>query len=122
MGDFNIHMDDLQDVDSCLLHDTINAFNLNQKVNIPTQNLGHILGLIITETLHKYGVEKIILGPYLSDHWFITIQLTEIQPKVQQLLMKHRRIPTDIMQGFNRHFNNQSVLETTNLDQAINQF
>ena len=26
------------------------------------------------------------------------------------------------MQGFNRHFNNQSVLETTYLYQAINQF
>ena len=33
MGDFNIHMDDLEDVDSCLFHDTINAFNLKQQVN-----------------------------------------------------------------------------------------
>ena len=63
-----------------------------------------------------YGVEK-IPGPYLSDHWFITIQLTECKSKVKQLLTKHRRIPTDIMQGFNRHFNNHSVLETTDLDQ-----
>ena len=122
MGDFNIHMDNLEDVDSCLLHDTINAFNLKQQVNIPMHNLGHILDLIITENLQEYEVEKIILGPYLSDHQFITIQLTECKPKVQQLLMKYRRIPTDIMQGFNRHFNNQSVLETTDLDQAIDQF
>ena len=114
-------MDDLEDVDSCLLHDTINAFNLKQQVNIPMHNLGHALDLIITENSQEYEVEKIVLGPYLSDHQFITIQLTEYKPKVQ-LLTKHRRIPTDIMQGFNGHFNNQSVLETADLDQEINQF
>ena len=118
MGDFNIHMD----VDSCLLHDTINVFNCKQQVNIPIRNLGHTLDLIITENSQDYGIDKIILGSNLSDHQFITIELTECKPKVLQLLTKHRRIPTDIMQGFNRHFNNQSVLETTNLDQAINQF
>ena len=51
MRDFNIHVDDLEDVDSCLLHDTIKAFNVKQQVNIPTHNLGYILDLIITENL-----------------------------------------------------------------------
>ena len=90
MGDFNIHMDDLEDADPCLLHNTINAFNLKQEVNIPMHNLGHIFNLIITENSEVYGLEKIILGPYLSDHQFITIQLTECKPKAQQLLTKHQ--------------------------------
>ena len=119
VGDFNIHMDDLEDADSCLLHDTINAFNLKQQINIPMNNLGHILDLIITENSEGYVVEKIIPALYLSDHQFITIQLTERKPKVQPLLTKHRRIPIDIMQEFDKHFNNQSILETTDLDQAI---
>ena len=106
------------DADSCLLHDTKNAFNLKQQVNIPMHNLGHTLDLIITENSEGYGVPD----PYLSDHQFITIQQTECKPIVQQLLTKHRRIPTDIMQGFNRHLNNQSILETNDLDQALNQF
>ena len=97
MGDFNIHMDDLEDTDSCLLLDTINAFNLKQQVYIPTHNQGHILDLIITENLEGYEVEKIIPGPYISDHQFITTQLSERKPIVQQQLTKHRRIPTDIM-------------------------
>ena len=83
-------------------------------------NLGHILDLIMTENSEGYGVEMIIPGPYLSDHWFITIQLTEHKPKVQQLLTKHRRMPTDIIQEFDKHFSNQSILETTDLDKAIN--
>ena len=102
MGDFNIHMDDLEDADSCLLLDTINAFNLKQHVNIPMHNQGHILDLIIMENSEGYEVEKIKPGPYISDHWFITMQLSECKPIVQQLLTKHRRIPTDIMQGFDK--------------------
>ena len=55
IGDFSIHMDNLEDVDSCLLHDTINAFNLKQQVNIPTHNLGPILNLIIIKNSQEYG-------------------------------------------------------------------
>ena len=121
MGDFNIHMDELEDADSCLLLDTINAFNLKH-VNIPMHNLGHIPSLIITENSEVYEVEKIILSPYISDHWFITIQLSEHKPIVKQLLTKHRRIPTDIMQRFDKHLNNQSILETSDLNQAIDRF
>ena len=120
LGDFNIRKDDLEDAYSCLIHDTINAFNLKQQVNIPMHNQGHILDLIITENSDEYEVEKIVPGLYLSDHQFITRQLTECKPKVQQLLTKHRR--TDIVQEFDKHFSSKSILETTDLDQAINQF
>ena len=73
--------------------DTINAFNLEQQVNITMHNLGQTHDLIVMENSDECQVEKIILGPYISDHQFITIQLTECKCKVQQLLTKHRRIP-----------------------------
>ena len=76
MGDFNIHMDDLEDADLYLLLDTINAFNIKQQVYISMHNQGHILNLIITENSEGYKVEKIIPGPYISDHWFIITQLS----------------------------------------------
>ena len=41
MGDINIHTNDMQDQDAQILLDTIAAFNLEQQVNIPTQNLDH---------------------------------------------------------------------------------
>ena len=97
LGDFNIHINDLKDADSCLLLDTISAFNLKQHVDIPMYNLGHTLDLIIMENSEEYQVEKIIPGPYISDHWFITMQLTECKLKVQQLLTKHRKIPDNIV-------------------------
>ena len=76
LGGFNIHVNDLDDADSCLLLDTISAFNLKQQVNIPMHNLGHTLDLIIMENSEEYEVEKIISCPYISDHQFITIQLS----------------------------------------------
>ena len=85
-------------------------------------NLGHTLDLIIMENTDEHQVEKIIPGPYISDHWLITIQLTEHKLKVEQLLTEHRRIPDDIVQEFDKHFSNQSILETTELVEAINQF
>ena len=70
MGDINIHMDELEDADSCLLLDNINTFNLKQQVHIPMHNQGHILDLTITENLEGYEVEKITPGPYISDYNF----------------------------------------------------
>ena len=64
-------------------------------------------------------MEKIILGPYISDHQFIIMQLTECKPKEQQLITKHRIIPDGILQEFDKHFNNQPVLKATYLDEAI---
>ena len=39
MGDFNIHINDLEDWDAQILQDTLNAFNLKQHINIPTHLL-----------------------------------------------------------------------------------
>ena len=76
LGDFNIHTNDLEDTDLCLLLDNISAFNLKQQVDIPMHNLGCTLDIIITENPQEYQVEKIIPGPYISDYQFIIMQLT----------------------------------------------
>ena len=74
-------------------------------------NLGHTLDLINMENSAEYQVEKIIPGPYISDHQFITIQLTKCKPKVQQLLTKHKKKPDDIVQEFKKHFKTNHYLK-----------
>ena len=54
LGDSNIYIHDLEDADSCLLLDSIGAFNLKQQVDILMNNLGHILELIIMENSEVY--------------------------------------------------------------------
>ena len=47
LGDIDMHMDDLNNQNACIPHDSINAFNLTH-VKIPTHNKGHTLDVIIT--------------------------------------------------------------------------
>ena len=75
LGDFNIHINDLEGTDSCLLLDTIGAFNLKW-VDIPMHNLCHTLNLIIMENSEEYQVEKIIPGPYNNRSHLKTQQFT----------------------------------------------
>ena len=39
LGDFNIQINDPKDQDAQILQDTLNAFNIEQHVNIPTHKL-----------------------------------------------------------------------------------
>ena len=78
MGDFNIHINDLEDWDTQILKDTLNAFNLRQHINIPTHNLGHTINLIITPNDY---IGPLIPGSYTSDHRMITLSTNIPKPK-----------------------------------------
>ena len=43
------------------------------------------------------------------------MQLPDHKSKVKHPFTKHRKIPDDIVQEFDKHFNNQPVLKATNL-------
>ena len=78
MGDFNIHINDLEDRDAQILKDTLNSFNLRQHINIPTHNLGHTINLIITP---NDFTGSLIPGSYISDHRMITLSTNIPKPK-----------------------------------------
>ena len=63
LGDFNIHINDLEDADPCLLFEIISAFNLKQEVDIQMHNLSHTLDIMIMENSEEYQVEKITPDP-----------------------------------------------------------
>ena len=61
-------MDDPSNQNTCILQDSINAFDLTQHVKIPTHNKGHTLDVIIsTKSTGFNNVGDIIPGPYISD-------------------------------------------------------
>ena len=65
LGSINMHMDDPNNQNACILHDSINAFNLTQHVKFPTPNTGHTLDVIITTKSTGFNnVGEIIPGPY----------------------------------------------------------
>ena len=118
MGDFNIHINDLEDWDAQVLKDTLNAFNLRQHINIPTHNLGHTIDLIITPNNY---IGPLIPGSYISDHRMITLSTNIPKPKPKAKMKKVCNLTDNKVQQFIEVFNNTAILNTSNLTDATNQ-
>ena len=118
MGDISIHINNNEDQDAQTLLNTLEAFNLKQHVNIPTHNLGHTLDLIITPATYQ---GSLIVGPYISDHRFITLETLHIKPKPKLEKRTLRKFTNDTALQFINEFNNIPILESTTLDMATKQ-
>ena len=118
MGDFNIHINDLEDQDAQILKDTLNAFNLKQHINIPTHNLGHTIDLIITSNNY---MGPLIPGSYISDHRMITLNTNIPKPKPKAEMKRVCNLTDNKVQQFIEEFNNTAILNTSNLTDATNQ-
>ena len=58
LGDFNIHVNDHNNVDAGLLLDTLSALGLDQKVFNATHNKGNTIDLIFVEDTSNFMVRK----------------------------------------------------------------
>ena len=107
MGDFNIHINDLEDWDAQILQDTLNAFNLKQHINIPTHNLGHTIDLIITSNNY---MGPLIPGLYISDHRMITLSTNIPKPKPKAKMKRVCNLTDNKVQHFIEEFDNTAIL------------
>ena len=78
-GDFNIHMDDLENTDTILFSNLLDSFNLVNKFNFPSHKLQHTLDLAINDSEYSY-LSKVSRGHMLSGHNFIHCDLTITKP------------------------------------------
>jgi hypothetical protein len=77
VDDFNIHMDDVKDVNACKLLVILVSHSLLQHVSSSTNRRGHILDLIITrdnQHIHMLQVDP----PLLSDHALIVADCASV--------------------------------------------
>ena len=118
MGDFNIHINNLEDRHAQILKDTLKAFNLRQHINIPTHNLGHTINLIISP---KDYTGSLTPGSYISDHRMTTLSTNIPKPMPKAETKKVRNLTDDKIQQFTEVFNNATILNTSNLAKATNQ-
>ena len=66
-GDFNMHIDDLTDIEAQIFNDTMEALGLQQHVNFETHHAGNILDLQFTEIASQLTM-RTFEGRYISDH------------------------------------------------------
>lgn len=96
-GDFNIHVNNAQDLAALRLVDLLNAFGLRQHVKGSTHRAGHTLDLLITEA-DCIPTDVIVDPPgTFSDHSLITsrFELVKPAPIVQQHQVLRRPRLTD---------------------------
>ena len=75
LGDFNIAVQDLNNPDSLVFYNTMEALGLIQHIDKPTHQLGNTLDHIYTESVDQLGVQHVFIGPYLSDHRLAGIEI-----------------------------------------------
>ena len=74
LGDFNLHMDNLEDHYSSAFATLLETFDLSQHISEPTHSSGHILDLLITKSSSSIS-ECSITNPGISDHSAILCKL-----------------------------------------------
>ena len=74
MGDFNIHVDDLDNSDTEQFNNVCTAIGLEQMVNFGTHVQGHTLDLVLHESNSNTKIRKIQPGMYLLDHCFVEME------------------------------------------------
>ena len=120
LGDLNIHIDDPEDPNADQLMTTLEALGLKQHIRFPTHQLGHTLDLIATVSTIKLTCPP-LPGPYLSDHRMVIIETNNKKLTETPQYREYRNLTESAMTEFQESFNNQPILDATNLEDAVNQ-
>jgi len=88
-GDFNIHVDQPDDVHAMRLSQLLQSFDCLQHVNQLTHIAGHTLDLVITRT--DTSVSDLRVGHFISDHALVSFNLEGVQKISASVCMLQRR-------------------------------
>ena len=91
-GDFNLHIDDLDNPDAQVFLDMVNAFGLNNNVTFPTHQSGHTLDLILSECISGITVNEVVPGSFLSDHTSILCDVNIDKPPLEVRECTYRKL------------------------------
>ena len=92
MGNFNLHVDNMENPDAQVFLDMITAFGLENHVAFPTHRSGHTLDLVITESVSPLSVQHTKPGSFLSDHTCVVSTLSIDKPPIESKECTYRKI------------------------------
>jgi len=72
-GDFNVHVDHIDDVNAVRLEQLLQSFGCIQHVTEPTHNAGHTLDIVITR--NDTEISDLRVGAMVSDHALLRFRL-----------------------------------------------
>ena len=92
IGDFNLHVDSLCDVNTEHFGDLLASFDLKQWVTGLTHTSGHTLDLIITRHQCNLIEDVRVHDPLISDHYAIFMHLLLHKPQFLRMNIHHRKL------------------------------
>ena len=117
LGDFNIAIQDLGNLDSQTYKDTMEALGLTQHIGYATHQLGNTLDHIYTESIDTLEVRHSFIGEFLLDHRLVGIEVN-IKRMRRQLENETRRPFKKLdLDTFKQEFNNEAVTQHRQLDE-----
>jgi hypothetical protein len=92
-GDFNFHMDDVNDSDAAAFADMLQSFGLTQHVREVTHEKGHTLDLTITRTDASLLLSTRVRDLCISDHFpvFVNVDIPKIPNPVREVVYRRTR-------------------------------
>lgn len=91
-GDFNFHMNDLNDNNAGRFKDILESTGLTQHVSGPTHTHGHTLDLIITRTSECILNGPPIVDRLFSDHFSVVCELKRAKPRITRVKSSYRKL------------------------------
>ena len=119
LGDFNVHVNRLDNQDTQAYIDTMEALGLVQHINQPTHQLGNTLDLIYTESLEPIPVSHAFTSNFISDHCLVGIELEMRKQQVRIESSKTRNYKNFSTSSFETSFNNSTILDQDNFELAV---
>ena len=80
LGDFNMHINDMNSNSAIIFKDILMALSLTQHVTTSTHAKDNILDLILTEEAASIKLTCCQVGPFLSDHKLVSTALNIKKP------------------------------------------
>ena len=114
LGDFNIHVNRLDNQDTQAYIDTMEVLGLVQCIDQPTHQLGNTLDLIYTESLEPILVNNAFTSYFISYHCLVGIELQMKKQQVRIESSKTRNYKNFSTSSFETSFNNSTILEEDN--------
>ena len=119
MGDFNLHINKEDDVNSAIFMDTIEAMGLYQHVSFPTHQSGNTLDLIISELQNSIAIKTITPGPFISDHCAIISTLNIKKLPTERTNKEVRKTHKITTEEWMNEFDPNKVALNCNLEETV---
>ena len=115
LGDFNIHVDDEENVDAQSFMDCMNSMGLDQHVRDFTHNKLHTLDLIFSEYLDGLKISNVRTDLFVSDHSAVIAELEMERDDIRKVTKTTRSLKHltcyQLSEELNYKYSDDSTLE-----------